>query len=168
MARVRACLATGLLAVVVLAAGPVFAQDIVVGGERITADDIDQRAKLDQLVTNKTPTRDEVVDELRQEAHRLREMSWRGFVPSDAEVDADFGNLAARVHMTPDQMTEMLARQGIDARALKRRIRADIVWAQYVRSSRYRSSPDPALRFGPAIAPSEPFDPRWCPGCDAR
>ena len=167
MARVRGCLAVGLLAVVVFAAAPAFAQDLVVDGQRITTDDIDQRARLDQLVTQKTPTRDEVIDELRQEAHRMQEMSWRGIVPSDAEVDAHFGNLAARVHMTPDQMTEMLARQGIDARALKRRIRADIVRAQYVRS-RYRSSPDPALRFGPPTAPSAPVDPRWCPGCDAR
>jgi hypothetical protein len=166
MVRVRGCRAAGLLAVAIFAAAGAFAQDLVFEGERITADDIDQRSKFDQLATHKAPPREQVIDELRREALALGEARRYGIEVVDAEVEQVYANMAARMHMTAEQLTAALVRQGVDARTLKRKIRADLAWAQFVRGRHgLVPSTDPGLRIGPSTRPDPPTDPRRCLPC---
>src|SRR5262245_62806443 len=52
---------------------------VIVNGEPITALDIEQRTKLNQLSTHKIPTRQEVLDELINEKLKVREAKKFGF-----------------------------------------------------------------------------------------
>jgi peptidyl-prolyl cis-trans isomerase SurA len=112
---------------------------VIVAGEPITALDIEQRSKLDQLSTHKMPARQEVIDELITEKLKVKEGKRLGFEVSSTEVDSAFAGMASRMRLTPDQLTELLAKSGINPATLKHRIKADITWPQLVRG-RYSSS----------------------------
>ena len=47
--------------------------------------------------------------------------------------------MASRMRLTPEQLTQQLARSGVNPATLKHRIRADIAWPQLVRG-RYQAS----------------------------
>jgi peptidyl-prolyl cis-trans isomerase SurA len=118
-----------------------FAQQVVVivNGEPITALDIEQRSKLTQLSTHKAPARQEVLDELINEKLKVREARKWGLEVPNSEVDAAYASMASRMKMTADQLTQTLAKSGVNAATLKARIRADIAWPQLVRG-RYQAS----------------------------
>jgi peptidyl-prolyl cis-trans isomerase SurA len=140
--RCRRLFAAAALTVIgLLPAGAVFAQQIVVivGGDPITALDVEQRAKLSQLSGQKAPARQEIIEELINERLKIREGKRWGLEVSASEIDQAYGTMASRMRMTADQMTQMLAKQGIGPSTLKYRIRADITWSQLVRG-RYQSS----------------------------
>jgi peptidyl-prolyl cis-trans isomerase SurA len=135
-------LAAALVAVgVAVAANSACAQQVVVmvNGEPITALDIEQRMKLMQLSTHKTPVRQEVIDELINERLKVREGKRWGLDASNSEVDNAFASMAGRLRFTPDQLTQQLAKSGVNIATLKARIKADLVWPQLVRG-RYQSS----------------------------
>jgi peptidyl-prolyl cis-trans isomerase SurA len=140
MRRCRLCAVMAVGAVLILA-GPAQAQQVVVvvNGEPITALDIEQRSKLTQLSTHKVPPRQEVLDELISEILKVKEAKKWGLEVSTAEVDSAYANMASRMRMNADQLTQTLAKSGINATTLKQRIRADITWPQLVRG-RYQSS----------------------------
>ncbi len=111
-----------------------FAQVVViVNGAPITALDIEQRTKLDQLTTNKSPTRQQVLNELIDDKIKLSTARRYSFELSDSEVDEAYGNMARRTHMTADQLGKMLSARGIGEKAFKAKIRADVTWSQLVR-----------------------------------
>ena len=112
---------------------------VVVNGEPITALDIEQRSKLNQLSTHKVPARQEVLDELITEILKVKEAKKWGLEVSDAEVDAAYGNMATRMRLTTDQLTQVLAKGGVNPATLRHRIRADMTWPQLVRG-RFQSS----------------------------
>ena len=128
-------------AFLIMVAGFAHAQQIivVVNGEPITALDIEQRSKLNQLSTHKVPARQEVLEELITEILKVKEAKRWGLEVSDAEVDAAFGTMANRMRMTTDQLTQVLAKAGVNATTLKHRIRADIAWPQLVRGRSKRA-----------------------------
>jgi peptidyl-prolyl cis-trans isomerase SurA len=136
-----------LLVAVALALAPVMsatfadAQQIVVlvNGEPITALDIEQRIKLTQLTTQKTPTRQAVIEELITEKIKVREARRLGLEVSAEDVDNHFASMAGRMRFTPEQLTAQLARSGVNVATLKHKIRADIAWPQLVRG-RYQAS----------------------------
>src|SRR5262249_7188962 len=103
---------------------------IVVGvdGERITATDVEQRRKFDQLSTHGEWSRKEVVEELIAEKRKLSAARRSGIDVAESDVDAAYANIARRMHLTPEQLTGALAHAGIDAATLKHRVRADIAW----------------------------------------
>ena len=72
---------------------------------------------------------------------------------SDSEVDTALATMAGRMRMSAEQLTQALAKSGVNAATLKHRIRADIVWPQLVRG-RYQAS----LQIGEKeiIASTEP------------
>jgi peptidyl-prolyl cis-trans isomerase SurA len=111
----------------------------IVNGEPITAWDIEQRRKLIQLSTNKAPERKTVIDELIDEKLKVREAKRWTLEASDADVEQAYATIANRMRLTPAQLTQNLARSGVDASTLKARVRADIVWSQLVRG-RFSSS----------------------------
>ncbi len=147
-------------------------QDIVVDGETITAHDIDQRTRFDLLATHQAPSREQVLDELRRETLALHEARRRQREVSDAAVEQAYANMAARMRLTPAQLTAALAQYGIAVGTLKRRIRADLAWQQLLRSRRdgFSSIPSPGKSV-PSIDPRlwgpgpSPAGPRWCRGC---
>lgn len=112
---------------------------VIVNGEPITEFDIDQRRKLIQLSTRKAPTRQQVIDELIDETLKVREGKRWTMVVSDAEVDRAFATMASRMRFTAEQLTQSLARSGVNAHTLKARVRADLVWSQLVRG-RFQAS----------------------------
>jgi peptidyl-prolyl cis-trans isomerase SurA len=130
-----------LLGIACFVASAARAQQIVVivNGDPITALDIEQRSKLNQLSTHKVPPRQEVLEELINDRLKIKEAKKFGFEISETEVDSAFGTMASRMRLTPDQLTQMLAKQGIAATTLKLRIKADLTWPQLVRG-RYSAS----------------------------
>jgi peptidyl-prolyl cis-trans isomerase SurA len=136
-------LATATIVVLggMLVATTVIAQQVVVivNGDPITALDIEQRTKLTQLSTHKTPARQEVLDELINERLKVREAKKWGLEVPSSEVDNAYASMAKRMQMTAAQLTEQLAKSGVNAATLKARIKADITWPQLVRG-RYQSS----------------------------
>jgi peptidyl-prolyl cis-trans isomerase SurA len=138
----RKILAVTLLAIgVALAANGACAQQVVVivNGEPITALDIEQRSKLIQLSTHKTPVRQDVIDELITEKLKVREAKRWSLDVSNSEVDNAYASMAGRLRFTADQLTQSLAKSGVNAATLKARIKADLVWPQLVRG-RYQAS----------------------------
>jgi peptidyl-prolyl cis-trans isomerase SurA len=138
----RNLLIAALLAIGVSASGTAArAQQVVVivNGEPITALDIEQRTKLNQLSTHKAPTRQEVLDELINEKLKVREAKKLGLEISSSEVDTAFASMASRMRLTAEQLTEQLAKSGIHVATLKARIKTDLTWPQLVRG-RYQSS----------------------------
>jgi peptidyl-prolyl cis-trans isomerase SurA len=112
---------------------------VIVNGEPITALDVDQRSKLGQLSTHKLPPRQEVLDELINEKLKLREAKKFGLDVSASEVDTAYASMAGRMRFTADQLTQQLAKSGVNVSTLKARIKADIAWSQIVRG-RYQAS----------------------------
>ncbi|HET7717270.1 MAG TPA: hypothetical protein VFK86_16725, partial [Bauldia sp.] len=70
--------------------------------------------------------------ELIDETIQFIEAAKNGVGVSDARVDVAIEEISARVKMTPKQLTEALAGQGVDIDTLRRRIKAQMVWAQLV------------------------------------
>jgi peptidyl-prolyl cis-trans isomerase SurA len=132
--RARGLLAAALIA---LAASATVARAqqvvVIVNGDPITALDIEQRSKLTVLSTHKTPTRQEVIEELINERLKIREGKRWGLEISTSEVDSAFATMAGRMRNTPEQLTQGLAKSGINANTLKAKIKADMTWQQLVR-----------------------------------
>jgi peptidyl-prolyl cis-trans isomerase SurA len=131
-------------AAVLLTAGSsteLHAQNVVVmvNGEPITNYDIDQRSKLTQLSTRKTPARQEVIDELINEKVKIKEGKKFGIDPSGADIDSSFANMGSRMRMSPEQLTKTLENSGIRPDTLKHRMRAEMVWTSLVRG-RFKDS----------------------------
>ena len=112
---------------------------VIVNGDPITALDIEQRSKLIQLSTHKAPTRQEVLDELINEKLKVREAKKFGLDIPNSDVDNAYASMASRMRLTPEQLTEQLAKSGVHTATLKARIKADITWPQLVRG-RFQSS----------------------------
>jgi peptidyl-prolyl cis-trans isomerase SurA len=85
----RSLLAAMMMVLAPAAASIGRAQEVVVivDGEPITDLDIEQRSKFTQLATRKTPSREEVIDELRKEKLKMHEARKAGLEVSDSEVD---------------------------------------------------------------------------------
>jgi peptidyl-prolyl cis-trans isomerase SurA len=114
---------------------PASAQQVVVivNGAPITSYDIEQRTKFTNMATHKTPTRQEVIEELIDEKLKVQSGQRYKLEVTDAEVEAAYAAMGQRMHFTAQQLTQALAQSGVDAITLKARIRADIAWQQIVR-----------------------------------
>lgn len=117
-----------------LAPAPVRAQVVVVAnGSPITELDIAQRSKLIATSTRKTPSRQEVINELIDDRLKLAKAKYYGLDIGDREVETAFENMAQRQRLSSAQFGQMLERSGISPAALKARLKAQIVWSQLVR-----------------------------------
>jgi peptidyl-prolyl cis-trans isomerase SurA len=111
--------------------------------EVVTELEIAQRSRLMELSTHKTPTREEVIAELRSEKLRVGEASRSGVDVPDSEVDAAYAAMASRMRLTPEQLTGQFAKAGVDVETLKHRMRADMAWPRYQQQRRWRQDPPP-------------------------
>jgi peptidyl-prolyl cis-trans isomerase SurA len=109
----------------------------MVNGEPITDFDIEQRSKLDFLTTHKAVDRKVVINELIDEKVKIKEGKKFGVDPGVADIEQAYSGMSQRMHISPDQLTASLEKQGIRADTLKARIKADMVWTSLVRG-RYK------------------------------
>jgi peptidyl-prolyl cis-trans isomerase SurA len=126
--------------IVVAAGGSALAQHVVVfvNGDPITAIDVEQRSKFIAMTTQKQPARQAVLDELIDEALKIREGRRWGIEASDSEINSNYAASAGRMRLSTEQLTQTLAQKGINASTYKANIRANIVWQQLIRG-RYQS-----------------------------
>ncbi len=124
-----AFLASGLFA-------PTLAQAQVVvlaNGSPITVYDIEQRTRLVAQSEHRTPTRQEIIQNLIDDRIKIDKAKSYGLVVGDDEVTTAFNNMASRQHVTPQQFNQFLQRAGISPDAVKARIRAELTWNQLIR-----------------------------------
>jgi peptidyl-prolyl cis-trans isomerase SurA len=112
---------------------------VLVNGEPVTNFDVEQRIKLDQLATRKTPPRQEVLNELIDEKLKIQLLRRYNIDGIDKDVDNAFANMARRMRATPKQFTEQLAKSGVMPDTLKSRIKAELIWSQVIRG-RFQAS----------------------------
>jgi peptidyl-prolyl cis-trans isomerase SurA len=111
----------------------------MVNGDPITAFDIEQRSKLTQLTTHKTPSRQAVIEELVEEKLKLQLLKRYSIEGIDNDVENSYAGMARRARMTPQQLTEQLGRSGVTPATLKSRIKAELTWNQVIRG-KFQSS----------------------------
>src|ERR1700709_881155 len=110
----------------------------MVNGEPTRAYDSEQRTKLNVL-SHKTATRQQVIDELIEEKVKIKEGKRFGVDPTASDIVASFAQMSTRMRTTPELLTKSLEGQGIRAETLKARIKADMVWGSLVRG-RFKES----------------------------
>jgi peptidyl-prolyl cis-trans isomerase SurA len=132
-------LALGAALFLIGSPAPSVAQSIVVmvNGEPITDFDIDQRGKLDALTTHKTPSRQEIINELIDDKVKIKEGKKYGVEPGSSDIDQSYAGMASRMRVTPDQLTKSLEAKGVRPETLKMRMKAEMVWTSLVRG-RYK------------------------------
>jgi peptidyl-prolyl cis-trans isomerase SurA len=69
----------------------------------------------------------------------VREAKKFGLEVSTSEVDSAYASMAGRMRLTPEQLTQQLAKSGVHVSTLKARIKSDLAWPQLVRG-RYQAS----------------------------
>lgn len=131
----RLLLAVGVALVLTGLPAPSRAQNIVVmvNGDPITDFDIEQRSKLDQLTTQKTPSREQVINELIDDRVKLKEGKKYGVDPGVSDINQSYDGMAQRMRISPDQLTKSLETKGIRPETLKSRMKAEMVWTSLVR-----------------------------------
>jgi peptidyl-prolyl cis-trans isomerase SurA len=129
----RLFLAAACLVVAMAASSRALAQPValVVNGEAITYDDIQQRTKFIALANRKSPARREIIEELIDDKLKVQEARRYKIDLTDKDVDAQYADMAKRMQVTSDELTQLLGQSGIDAKTIKAKILADLSW-QYV------------------------------------
>lgn len=132
--KTAAALIWGALGVLLIGAAPAQAQIVaMVNGEAITALDLAQRTKLIQVSTQKTPSRQEVLDELIDDKLKVGiAKRYVADVPK-REIESAYASIARRAGMSPEQFTKMVTAGGVSVETLKSRLHADFVWTQIIR-----------------------------------
>jgi peptidyl-prolyl cis-trans isomerase SurA len=107
---------------------------VVVNGNPITNFDIEQRIKLDALSNGgKATSRQEALEELINDRVKLGEGKKFTLDLSSSEVEVQYATMAARMHLTSEQLDKVLENKGIRPATLKSRLKADYIWSQLVR-----------------------------------
>src|SRR5215470_3648930 len=134
-------IATACIFAAMAAPSPALAQHVVliVNGDVITDYDIEQRAKFQALSTHKTPARQEVIEELIDDKLKAQIARRYKIDITDSDVDGQYADMAKRMHLTPEQLTQTIAQIGIDPQTLKARVLADMSW-QYIIRGKFQSS----------------------------
>ena len=140
----RTALATAVFAAVTILALTSIARAqeevvLLVDGEPITSLDVQQRMKFMTLSTRKAPTRQQAIDSLIDQLLELREAKRYAIVPTDADVNGAFDNVASHMGIDSDKLTQMLKNGGASAETLKLQLKAQIAWTNLVRG-RYKAS----------------------------
>lgn len=114
---------------------PAQAQAVVaiVNGEAITAFDIAQRTKIISVTNHRSPSRQEVLEELIEDRIKLQTAAKYNISPTDNEVNERFALIGSRSQLSPAGLSQALAAHGIQDKALKARIRADLAWMDLTR-----------------------------------
>jgi peptidyl-prolyl cis-trans isomerase SurA len=112
---------------------------VIVNGDPVTQFDVEQRSKLIQLGSHKTPVRTQVIEELINEKLKIQLLKRFMIEGIDKDVENAYVNMARRMRATPTAFTENLEKQGVKVETLKSRMKADLIWSQVIRG-RYQSN----------------------------
>jgi peptidyl-prolyl cis-trans isomerase SurA len=132
--KTAAALIFGAIGALLVTEQPARAQIVaLVNGDAITALDVAQRTKLTQVSTQKTPTRQEVIEELIED--RLKVQVAKRYISEvpKREIESAFANIARRAGMSADQFAKVVTASGVSVDSLKARLHADFVWTQIIR-----------------------------------
>jgi peptidyl-prolyl cis-trans isomerase SurA len=130
---------------------------LLVDGEPITSLDIQQRSKFIELSTHKAPTRQEAIDSLVDQILELREAKRYEIVPTDADVNNAYANVASHMNVDTQKLSQILASGGASEATLKLQLKAQIAWTSLVRG-RYKASleiPDTDIEAELKLHPDE-------------
>jgi peptidyl-prolyl cis-trans isomerase SurA len=106
---------------------------LVVNGEVITSYDIEQRAKFNTMAMHKNQPRQEVIEELIDDKLKAQVAKRYKIDITDKDIDAQYEDRAKRMHISTDQLTQMLAQAGIDAKTFKAKLLAETSWQYIIR-----------------------------------
>jgi len=127
---IRPVLAAAGCLVAALAAAPSSAlaqvMCVEVNGEVITDYDIEQRTKFKSL------PRKEIIDELIDDKLKVQ-IARRDRIDLKKDVDAQYADMAKRMHFSPKQLTQALNEGGVNATTVKAKILADMSWQYIIR-----------------------------------
>lgn len=142
----RLSLTSAALAAAIMLAGAstarsqqVAAVAALVDGVPITELDIAQRAKLEQLSTQKVPPRQEVLNNLIDEILEVKEADRFGIDVPASEVTNSYATVAQHMGIDTQKLSEILARAGASEQTLKARLKAQLAWNALVRG-RFKAS----------------------------
>jgi len=128
----RAGLLTATIGCLV-AAAPAQAQVVLfVNGDPITNFDIEQRGKLVQLTLHKTVGREELINDLIDDKIKISVGKRYRIDITDSDVDKQFAEMGARIHMGKSQFEQVLTQAGVEPDTMKEHIKAEISWATIV------------------------------------
>ena len=124
-----------LVVVLTVVGAPARAQNIVVmvNGDPITDFDIEQRTKLDTLTTQKTPSRQDVINTLIDDKLKIKEGKKYGVEPTASDINQSYEGMAQRMRISPEMLTKSLEVKGVRPDTLKSRMRSEMVWTSLVR-----------------------------------
>ncbi len=118
-----------LMAGMALTAGGASAQvAVMVNGKPVTHFEVEQRAKIMQLLGHKQIDRKAVLRDLIDDQVKLGFARKYGLVPSEDQVDQQYSAMAQRIGANPAGFGEFLQRAGISPDSMKAQIRANLVW----------------------------------------
>src|SRR5215472_4074440 len=111
-------IATACIFAAMAVPSPALAQHVVliVNGDVITDYDIEQRAKFAALSTHKTPSRQEVIEELIDDKLKAQIARRYKIDITDKDVDSQYEARAKGMKISTDQLTQMLGQAGIDSK----------------------------------------------------
>lgn len=104
---------------------------ITVNDVPITQYDIQQRTRLMRLGGGKGSTQ-AAADELINETIQAQEAQRRGISVPQSQIESAYGQIAGNLKLSTSQLTQALRGEGIDADALKKRLRAQMLWSSLV------------------------------------
>jgi hypothetical protein len=110
--------------------------------EPITEDDVDQRTKLDLLLTQKQVSRAEAIKGVSIDLHRTARAEIAGLLPDDALVDKAFADLCSRRGVAPSDLMKSLEDKGIRLDTVRKRLRADVARERLARMQCRRDCED--------------------------
>lgn len=105
----------------------------MVNGAPVTELDVTHRMRLIQVTTGKSVSRQQALKEMVDDHLKIFITKRYGIQASDKDVANAFAGMAQRSHVTPEQLEQSMARQGISVSALKFKIRADLGWNNLIR-----------------------------------
>jgi peptidyl-prolyl cis-trans isomerase SurA len=123
------------------APSPALAQNVVlvVNGEVITDYDIAQRTKFNTMASHKNQPRQEIIEELIDDKLKAQIARRYKIDLTDKDVDSQYAEMAKRMHLSADQLTQTLGQNGIESKTLKAKILSDLSW-QYIIRGKFQSS----------------------------
>jgi len=93
--------------------------------EPVTEDDVDQRTRLDLLLTQRQVSREDAISEASKDLFRIARAERAGLL-SDDLIEKAFADMCARRGVAPSDLMKTLEEKGIRLDTLRKRLRSDV------------------------------------------
>lgn len=123
-----------LVAATSVSAQSAFSPAILVNDGIITHHEIEQRAKLLQIIGGSVAPRQESIDQLIEDRLKLQAGRVLGFMPSEDAVQTGMEEFAKRGNMTSEQLIAALATEGVAEEALRDFVTSGLIWRGVVQA----------------------------------